>query len=187
MAAVLAAGMLCVGLVGSAGAGESANTVLTVGKIVSGPATEGSSVRIECPSPTEGAQPFAVVFTFDASGKAVSADIVNDAIEIVDGRFVVSGNSKAIRDCTANEIATGGAVATSWTCEYHRDPPADPNEVEAEADPVVFGCAAPSGVGTGPVSILFGTPEDGIKLQDATLLFTNTYVAPAVVSPTFTG
>jgi hypothetical protein len=161
---------------------------LTVRKVVSGPATTGSSVTFSC----EG---LAETFNFDASGAPTTAD-GGGAVDIVDGAWQLTGSADSSPlDCAFNETATGGAASTAWSCDYSNEPNVESTPSAEQVEDL--GCAAASGDGTGPVGLLLGSFIE-VSSQSASVTFTNTYTAappltpiqPAasvVVQPTFTG
>jgi hypothetical protein len=169
-----------------AGAQVESPITITVRKVVTGPATAGSSVMFSCLGSSE-------TFNFDASGAPTTAD-GGASVAIVDGAWQLTGSAdSSVLDCALNETATGGAASTAWTCSYSNEPFVTPGAAQVEE----LGCAAASGDGTGPVGLLLGSFLD-VSSQTAAVTFTNTYTtapplqpvqpAPAVVvQPTFTG
>jgi hypothetical protein len=161
---------------------------LTVRKVVSGPATTGSSVTFSCVGESE-------TFNFDASGAPTTAD-GGGAVAIVDGAWQLTGSADSSPlDCALNETATGGAASTAWTCSYSNEPTVESTPSAEQVEEL--GCAAASGDGTGPVGLVLGSRFE-VSSQTAAVTFTNTYTAapplqpvqpaPAVVvQPTFTG
>jgi hypothetical protein len=174
-------------LTASAASGQVQSPItITVRKVVTGPATAGSSVTFSCVGESE-------TFNFDASGAPTTAD-GGASVEIVDGAWQLTGSADtSLLDCAFNETATGGASSTAWTCSYSNDPIEIPQAEQVEE----LGCAAASGDGTGPAGLLLGSLFE-VSSQTAAVTFTNTYTAapplqpiePAaavVVQPTFTG
>ena len=167
---------------GGAGAAEDPPTVAAVTMVLQkeivGPAQTGSSVQLRCENNND--LVFNLTFAFDAAGNATTSDAPDGYATIVDGDWVMSGTPKDTVSwtCYATETDTGGAASTSFTCDYDSgDNPADG-----------FGCALAGDPSPGPAKVLFATPGD-VKIQQAQITFTNTYVtvAAAEVTPTFTG
>jgi hypothetical protein len=185
----LAALPLTASVAGGQALPESPITV-TVRKVVTGPATAGSSVTFTCATET-------ITFNFDATGApTTTVPAVGPNVSIVDGAWQLTGSADTTSlPCTFNETATGGAASTSWSCVYTNEPIAtsSPSAEQVEG----LGCAAAIAGGTGPVGLLLGSALE-VSSQTAAVTFTNTYTAapplqpvqpaPAVVvQPTFTG
>jgi hypothetical protein len=170
-----------------AGAQQQSPITLNFRKVVSGPATAGSSVTLSCLGQS-------VVFNFDATGAPTTAQAGGANVAIVDGAWQLTGGADSSPlQCTVDETATGGAASTSWSCDYTNEPIEAPSAEQV----LELGCAAASGAGTGPVGLTLGSTLQ-VSSQSADVTFTNTYTAapplqpiqPApsvVVQPTFTG
>ncbi|MFN8027877.1 MAG: hypothetical protein U0W40_16405 [Acidimicrobiia bacterium] len=164
---------------------------LTVRKTVVGTGTGPSSVGIDCignATPAPAATPM-FTLNFDAQGNPTTSTQIDQFFVIENGAWVGVSPSGLGGSCTVTEIATGGATSTSWTCAY------DATEVvvpKAAFVPQGAGCEAASGSGTGPATIVVAS-NSVVSEQEATVVFTNTFVAAppvvqaVVVQPAFTG
>lgn len=167
-----------------AGAGEEGLSAFVIRKVVSGPATEGSSIAITCKKQSDGTSETTVTLSFDATGAPTTAAPSPLGFAIVDGAWVldttVPTSEYGRGVCTATETVTGGAASTAWTCAF---------VFTAGTEPTGLGCSTASGTGVGPATAVFGSAVDEIQEQTWTVVFTNTYEAPPVVevAPTFTG
>jgi hypothetical protein len=175
-------------LTASLASGQVASPItITVRKVVSGPATAGSSITFSCGTGQT------VTFNFDASGAPTTADAGGATVAIVDGAWQLTGSADSSPlTCAFFETATGGAASIAWTCSYSNEPIETPS-AEQVGD---LGCAA-AGVDQGPVGLLLGSFLE-VSSQTADVTFTNTYsaapplqpiqpAAAVVVQPTFTG
>jgi len=196
LAALVALFVLGLGGFVPAGAGFSGTTMI-VKKVVTGTATAGSTVEVDCGIPLSGDS---ATLTFDKNGAPDTTN--NNAWMKSNGGWILHddfGNSRST--CDFEETATGGATSTSWTCAF------DFTEFNQVGDQQVEpGCdTGGSGTGTGPVSVIYFMDEEVVN-QTSTVIFTNTFAAvtttttttttptttttaPAAVaaSPTFTG
>ena len=157
-----------------------------VRKVVSGPATEGSTIQLSCVA-EQFPQPVTTNFNFDATGNptTVAGFGIGTDFQIVDGTWhlvtIVPLAQYGTVTCSMTEILSGGAVSTAWTCDF---------DFTSTAEPEVLGCEDAAGTGVGPVVAVQGNQDDDIEQQTFTVMFTNTYVAqppPPVIEPTFTG
>jgi hypothetical protein len=174
----MAASTLGVLFISPAGAGNGVPTTIAVAKTVDGPATGPFSVEVTCDESV-------AILEFDASGAPTTSS--GDGMwEIVGGMWQLSfGNSEPLQ-CSATETDADGATSTTWTCTF------DLQTVNG----FVGGCAAPDGVGVGPVNFDFAGNGQGVDSQRALVRFTNVIAPPEppepqpepiVVGPTFTG
>ena len=162
----------------------------TVRKVVVGTGTGPSSVVMSCNSAGLTSAQLVVTLHFDEKGVPTTSD--DEDFEIVDGAWTNGIVNVNTQECTFTEADAGGATSTSWTCNYDFDEVAVPRSEQVEQ----AGCAAASGAGTGPVSVVY--PSNGeVSAQASTVTFTNTFTtapvenvtpAPQVVAqPAFTG
>jgi hypothetical protein len=181
-AVVLALGAFVVPAV--AGEQDTDATTLIVKKVVNGPATAGSTVKVQCTDSDEVA-----TLTFDATGAPSTAS--SNSWAKVNGAWQLQTTlPEAATPCTYTETETGGAESTSWTCAYQSTEPDVVKGQGPAADPEP-GCAAAAGTGTGPATVVYGNFDSDVETQSSTVTFTNTYVAPpappANTAPNFTG
>lgn len=182
-AVVLALGAFVVPAV----AGEPVNdaTTIIVKKVVTGPATAGSTVTVECTDSNEVA-----TLTFDKTGAPDTS--TSNQFHKVNGAWQLQTSlPEEATPCTFTETVTGGAASTSWACAYESTAPDVVKGQGPAADPEP-GCAAASGTGVGPATVVYGNFDNHIETQTSTVTFTNTYVAPTPappveIAPTFTG
>lgn len=184
--AAVAAVASALGGLSPAGAGGRGETTFTVRKVVSGPATEGTTVQIVC---GEGESAETANLGFDATGAPTTSDVSSFVIE--GGAWVLhTTQPPSDTTCTFTETQAGGAASTSWTCAYESQVLPDEAGATLVSDPpsVTIGCGATSGTGTGPVSVGFAGLDGTPRNQRVEVVFTNTYAAPVVVvTPSFTG
>jgi hypothetical protein len=172
-------------LVIPAGAGEGPPadpvTTIIIRKVVSGPATAGSSVVIAC----DGGD--TATLTFDTTGAPDTT--TSGAFTKVDGAWTLfTSLPEEPTPCTFTETVTGGAASTTWTCAYESTEPDVPKSQGLEGPEP--GCAVAAGSGTGPVTVVYGNFDTNVETQASTVTFTNTYVAaplPVNTAPNFTG
>jgi hypothetical protein len=172
-----------VALVLPAGAGQAPPqnppTTLIIRKVVTGPATAGSTVQIHC-----GAGDTATL-TFDKNGAPDTTSV--GSFSKVDGAWKTFSNLPDVpTSCTFTETVNANATSTAWTCAYQST---EPNVAKGQGVEQAPGCAAASGAGGGPVTVLYGNVETNVQTQVSTVTFTNTYGAaqPVAAAPTFSG
>ena len=172
-----------------AGAGEVdlGATTFVVRKVVVGPATSGSAVVVQCSDSSETA-----TLTFDKTGAPDTT--TSNSFEKLNGAWVLNTSlPPEATACTFTETVSGGALNTAWICSYQSSPPEEePALPEGIDDPLTPGCAAGSGTGTGPVTVVYGNLDDDVATQSSVVTFTNTYgdlppAPPVNTAPNFTG
>lgn len=188
LAAVMATtAVVAAGAAVPVGAGEAGNSVFVFRKVVTGPATAGSAILLECETAEDASitATTQVVLHFDATGAPSTVDGPSETgFEVIDGAWVLDTTVPPYPaldrpDCTVTEVDTGGASSTAWTCSFTFE--------AGTADPPI-GCAAAAGTGVGPVTATFGDTRDEIVTQTWTVVLTNTYPElPVEVEPNFTG
>ena len=180
-AVVLALGAFVVPAV--AGEQDTDATTIIVKKVVTGPATAGSTVVIDCGGSS------VATLTFDKAGAPDTTSTGSFAKVNGAWQYQTTLPEEAIT-CTFTETVTGGAESTSWTCSYQSTEPDVIKGQGPAADPEP-GCAAASGTGTGPATVVYGNFDSDVETQTSTVTFTNAYVAPPAppvnTAPNFTG
>jgi hypothetical protein len=186
---IVSAAVLLAAVVGwsvPAGAGEGGSSTVVIRKVVTGPATTGSSVAVSCTGSGPGGTTNGGVLNFDATGAPTTATgALQAGFSKLDGAWVyenkVPDSDYGRPTCTATETETGGAESTAWTCTL------DVSASTTEG----LGCVSAAGTGVGPATATFGDTADKVLTQVWTVVFTNTYAPlapdPVEISPTFTG
>ena len=181
-ALALAVGALVLPAGAGEGPPEDPATTIRIRKVVSGPATAGSTIVIQCGGGES------ATLTFDKTG-APDTTSVGSFTKVDNAWVLVTSLPEEPTPCTFTETVTGGAASTSFTCTYEAveaDVPKSQGLDEPRA-----GCDASAGTGTGPVTVVYAGIEQDIEAQTSIVTFTNTYVAVApplvVTNPNFTG
>lgn len=169
--AAIAAASLVAFTAGSAhsGPGTGFGHNLSVGKVVTGVATGSFIVQVECTVFNDGLpQTWDLPFLPDGSPDPAAPIEVTDDWNINDGVWIRADLVLDSEECIVTETQNGGAVSTSYTCEYV--PALDIGPVSAKRKstpdavlvayygvPQAPGCSEPAGA-TGP-TIRFGLPR----------------------------
>src|SRR5262245_56031185 len=162
---VALAGLVVFGLgafITPAGAGDTVEgtTTIIVKKVVTGPATAGTTVVVACSSDDT------ATLTFDITG-APATSSTNEFVK-ANGAWVFEGPlPDEPVECSFTETVTGGAQSTAFTCTYAftlLDVPKSQGQEEPRG-----GCDASAGTGPGPVSVGYQPQGGDLATQTSTV------------------